>query len=188
VGVILDIILSLALRGAIVIAVLNMTVSLQGKLSEKTAQANELNLVNTVSAIMRYDLDKVGYNWTGGPPYFSVASADTIEFVYSSTQPPNFPSPWRVKFFLGNTLDLINTANPNDRVLYKKINGGGSISVANGVVQLKFQYFDATGSSTAILSNIKSFSVDLVMASGDAVNGLYPASEWYYRFFPSNIN
>ena len=175
-GAILDIILSLALRGAIVLAVLNMTVSLQGKLSEKTAQANQLNLTNTVSAILRYDLDKVGYNWTSGPPYFSVASQDTIEFVYSSTQPPNSPSQWKVKFYASNG------------VLYKRINGGSQITVAKGISRLKFYYFDNTGVATTTMSNIKSFTVDLVMASGNAVNGVYPASEWSYHFFPSNIN
>jgi hypothetical protein len=176
VGAILDIILSLALRGAIVLAVLNMTVALQGKLSEKSSQAIQVSLANTVSSIMRYDLDKVGYNWTAGPPYFTVASADTIEFVYSSTQPPNTPSQWKVKFYV------------NNRVLYKRINGGAAASVATGVAKLKFRYFDNTGASTAILNNIRSFNVDLVMASSDQINGVYPASEWSYHFFPSNIN
>jgi hypothetical protein len=176
VGAILDIILSLALRGAIVLAVLNMTVSLQGKLSEKTAQAIQLNLANTMSSILRYDMEKVGYNWSVGPPYFSVASADTIEFVYSSTQPPNASSAWRVNFYT------------NNGVLYKIVNGGSPTAVASGVAQLKFKYFDNTGASTTVLSNIKSFSVDLIMASSDKVNGVYPASEWSCRFFPVNIN
>lgn len=187
-GAIIDIILSLALRGAIVLAVLNMTISLQHKLSEKTVQANEINLTNTVASIMKFDFDKTGYNWTYGPPYFSIASADTIEFVYSSTQPPSAPSPWRVKYYLGPLSELSNTPNDSDRVLYTSVNGGARIKVAVGAVRLKFQYFDNTGATTAVLSNIKSFSVDLVMASGDAVSGIYPASEWYCRFYPSNIN
>jgi hypothetical protein len=189
VGTILDIVLSLVVRGVIALAVLNVTLSLQAKLSEKSSQAIELNLVNTVSRIMRYDLEKVGYNWSG-PPYFTIASKDTIEFYYNSTLAPAPPSssPVRVRYYLGSTLDLSKTPNPNDRILYKSVNGGTPSKVANGVVKLAFRYFDATGAVTTNLSAIKSFSVDLIMASGEAIGGFYPASEWNYRFFPTNIN
>jgi hypothetical protein len=191
VGVILDIILSLVVRGVIVIAVLNATVALQGKLNEKTSQAIQLNLVSTVSRIMRYDLEKVGYYYNGVP--FTIASKDTIEFYYSSTLPPSPAIVLRVRYFVGDTLELSNTPNPTDRVLYKSVNGGTRTNVANGVVKLAFQYFDSTGAATANLSAIKSFSVDLIMASGEPIRGFsprkfYPSSEWYYRFFPTNIN
>ncbi len=188
-GVILDIILSLVVRGVIVIAVLNATVALQAKLSEKTSQAIQLNLVSTVSRIMRYDLEKVGYNWSG-PPYFTVASKDTIELKYNSALAPAPPSasPVIVRYFVGDTLELSNTPNPNDRILKKSVNGGTPTNVANGVVKLAFQYFDSTGAATTNLSAIKSFSVDLIMGSGEPIRGFYPSSEWYYRFFPTNIN
>ncbi len=188
-GVFLDIILSLVVRGVIAVAVLNVTVALQVKLSEKTSQAIQLNLVSTVSRIMRYDLEKVGYNWSG-PPFFTVASTDTIEFYYNATlaPAPASSSPVKVRYFLGSTSDLSNTPNPNDRVLYKSVNGGTPTNVANGVVKLAFQYYDLTGVTTTNLNAIKSFSVDLIMASGEPIGGIYPSSEWYYRFFPTNIN
>jgi hypothetical protein len=190
VATILDIVLSLVVRGVIAIAVLNVTVALQAKLNEKTSQAIQLNLVSTVSRIMRYDLEKVGYNWSVSP-CFSIASKDTIEFSYNSALAPASSSSsltqWRVRYFLGDTLQLSNTPNPNDRVLYKSVNGGTNTKVANGVVKLAFQYFDSTGTATANLSAIKSFSVDLIMASGEPIRGFsprqfYPSSEWYYRF------
>ncbi len=191
-GAILDIIFSLAIRGAIVLAIMNMTVSLQQKLSEKTAQAKQLNLVSTVSLIMRNDFEKVGYNWTSGPPYFSYASSDTVEFVYSTTQPPGLPTACSVRYYLGSTSELASTDNASDRILYKRVNGGTPQNVAVGVVKMKFQYFDSNGNPIANaqsqLSSIKSFSVDLIMASGSRINGFYPASEWYYRFFPTSIN
>ncbi len=184
---ILDIILSLAIRGAIAIAILNMTVSLQTKLSEKTALANVFSLTTTVSRIMADEMRMTGYNVTA--PYFSVAKPDTIEFTYYN---PTLGSQRWVKYFMGDSLELLNTSNPNDRKLYRcdgtSPGTAARSAVANGAVTLKFSYYDATGATTSTLSSIKSFSVHLVMATGEATRGYYQAGEWTYRFFPSNIN
>lgn len=186
---ILDLVASLTLRGAIVIAILNMTVALQGKLSEKTVQANMFNLTTTVSRIISDDCNLTGSGLTSGP-YVTYASADTIEVTYGD--PSNsFVQTW-VKYFVGSTSELATTSNPNDRVLYRALGTSGPGSgirkaVANGVTQLKFTYYDATGVQTWTTSSIKSFKVYLVMASGDKVNGIYPAAEWTYRFYPYSI-
>ncbi len=186
-GYILDIILSLVIRGAIAIAILNMTIALQGKLSEKTAQANMFSLTNTVSRILGDEMRMVGYKESA--PFFSVAKKDSIEFTYYNN---SLGSQRWVKFLLGSTSELSNTTNPNDRKLYRcdgSSPGAGTRKlVANGAVKLEFKYFNATGDTTSNLSAITSFSVRIVMATGEQVNGLYPAGEWTYRFFPSNIN
>lgn len=185
---ILDIVASLTLRTAIVIAILNMTISLQGKLSEKTVQANIFNLTTIVARVISNDCNMVGYQVS--PPYFTSASSDTIELTYKD--PSTNAQTW-VKYFAGPTSELVSTNNPYDRKLYKAQGGAGAgvataNAQANGVVKLNFTYFDSTGATTSIKNNIKSFSVYLVIASGDSVNHLYPSAEWTYRFFPSNIN
>ena len=184
-GAILDIILSLAVRGAIALAVLNVTIALQSKLSEKTAQANEFGLLTTVSRILREDLDKTGYNM-GAPPYITNAAKDTIEVCYKPDPPPAYPagSPTKVKYYAGSVLELASSTNPRDRKLYKSVNGAAATVVAVGVDSLSFLYYDATGAQTAVLSSIKSFSVYLAMATGENVNGIYPAAEWKSRFYP----
>ena len=184
-GAILDIILSLAVRGAIAVAVLNVTIALQSKLSEKTVQANEFGLVVTVSRILREDLEKTGYNM-GAPPYITNASKDTIEVCYKADPPPVYPagSLTKVKYYAGSVNELLSTTNPRDRILYKAVNGGTRTVVAKGVDSLSFQYFDANGAQTAVLNNIRSFSVYLVMATGEKVNGIYPAAEWKQQFYP----
>ncbi len=179
-GVMLDIVLSMALRGAIVIAVLNMTVALQSKLSEKTVQSNIFGEVTIVARIMTDDFRSVGYNVSGTA--FTVATSDTIGFYVSPTV--------NVKYFAGSVSELsgpFGTPNPKDRRLYKYVNGVVS-PVVNGVDSLSFTYFDVNGQPPASLDKIKSFSVYLVMGSGDMVNSIYPTSEWTYRFFPPNIN
>jgi hypothetical protein len=171
-----------------VLAVLNVTISLQSKLSEKTVQVNEFDLVNTVAAIMRQDLDKAGYNMSG-PPYITSATVDSIEVRYQTDPPPAYPAgtPTRVRYYAGPVSELASTTNPNDRILYKSVNGGMRSVVAKGVTLLSFKYFDAAGNQLASpvnVNNIRSFSVDLVMAAGSKVNNIYPAAEWNTRFFP----
>jgi hypothetical protein len=75
-GALVDIMLSLVIRGAIAIAILNMTIALQGKLSEKTTQANMFKLVTTVGQIMVDEMRTTGYNVSA--PYFTVAKKDSI--------------------------------------------------------------------------------------------------------------
>ena len=179
--------LSLVVRGAIALAVLNMTIALQGKLSEKTAQANIFNLTNTVSRIMADEMKMAGYNVS--PPYFTVAKPESIEFTYVN---PSLGTQRWVKYLKGDSLELISTPNPNDRRLYRCDSTSPGIGVrkvvANGIVKLDFLYYDSLGNTTSTITSIKSFSVHIVMATGEVVNGFYPAGEWTYRFFPSNIN
>lgn len=190
-GSIIDIVASLTLRGAIVIAVLNMTIALQGKLSEKTAQANMFNLTTTISRVMTNDLNMVGYQVSSN--YFTYASQDTIEVNY--LDPSTGFQTW-VKYFAGSTTELSGTSNPKDRKLYRAIGTAGAglatpSVLANGVVTLQFTYYDASGntlSSPVNKSSIRSFKVYLVMATGDQVNNLYPSAEWTFRFIPPNIN
>ncbi len=187
-GYILDIILSLVIRGAIAIAILNATIALQTKLSEKTVQANVFGLTTTVSRIMLDEMRMTGYN-VAVPPYFSVATKDSIEFTYYN---PTLAGQRWVKYVGGSTAELLNTRNPRDRKLYRcdSTSPGLGIrkAVANGLVTLEFSYYNSNGDATSTLSAITSFKVHLVIASGDSVNGIFPAGEWTYRFFPSNIN
>jgi len=191
-GAIIDIVASLTLRAAIVLAVLNMTIALQGKLSEKTVQANMFSLVTTVSRVMSVDLNLVGNNIASN--YFTYASQDTIEVCFQD--PSNLNKPTWVKYFAGPTSELSATANPNDRKLYRAAGtvaaGTATPAVAAiGVSQLKFTYYDVSGNTLSApvnKSSIKSFKVYLVMASGDLINNVYPAAEWTFRFFPPNIN
>jgi hypothetical protein len=189
-GAILDIVLSLVIRGAIAIAIMNMTVALQGKLSEKTAQANMFNLTTTVSRIMSNDFTRIGYAPPGISltlPYFTYISKDTIEVTYY--EPSSATQKW-VKYFAGDTTELSTTSNRRDRKLYraKGASGSAASAIATGVDSLRFTYFDVNGDTAKTNAAVKSFSVYLVMATGEEVNGIYPASEWTYRFFPSSIN
>ncbi len=185
---IIDIILSLGIRGAIAIAILNMTIALQGKLSEKTAQANVFTLTNTVSRIMGDEMKMVGLN-VPSTPYFSVVTPDSIEFTY--VNPTTGLQIW-VKYLLGDPLELASTPNGFDRKIYRCAGSSPGVAprvlVATGAVALQFAYFNQGGNTTSSPSAVKSFSVHLVMATGEAVHDVFPAAEWTYRFFPSNIN
>ena len=183
----------MVIRGAIAIAILNMTVALQGKLSEKTRQANMFNLVTTVGRVLANDMKKVGYR-TSWDVNFNIASPDSVEFQCDTTTIASAtPAICWIKYSVGSTSELSGTANPKDRKLYRTVrlaSGGAGVRslVAIGVVKLKFTYRMGVGdgSSTNDATRvIQSFSVNLVMASGELVNGLYPQAEWTYHFFPT---
>jgi hypothetical protein len=193
VGPIIDILLSMVIRGAIAIAILNMTVALQGKLSEKTKQANMFNLVNTVGRVLGNDMKKVGYR-TSSTVNFNIATLDSIEFKCDTTTIVSAsPAICWIKYSAGTTSELLSTQNPNDRKLYRTVrlvSGGAGVRslLATGVVTLQFAYYDYKGDVTSDVTKIISFSIRLVMATGEEVNGMFPQGEWTYRFFPANLN
>lgn len=183
----------MVIRGAIAIAILNMTVALQGKLSEKTRQANMFNLVSTVGRVLSNDMKKAGYR-TSATTNFNIASPDSIEFLCDTTTIVSAtPVVCWIKYSVGSTSELSGTANPNDRKLYRTVrlaSGGTGVRslVAIGVVKLNFTYLENNGNVTSDVTKVKSFSVNLVMASGELVNGLYPQAQWTYHFFPTNLS
>ncbi len=64
-GFILGIVGSMAIRAAIVLVVLNMTITLHTALYDKTAQANAKAIVGVTAEVMHKDLQLAGYNRVG---------------------------------------------------------------------------------------------------------------------------
>ncbi len=130
----------------------------------------------------------VGLN-VASPPYFTVATKDSVEFTYVDPTPG---TQCYVKYLMGDTTEMLNTPNAFDRKLYRCYGSSPGTAarklVAVGAVALQFKYYDVNGNETSTLSAIKSFSIHLVMATPEAVHGVFPAAEWTYRFFPANIN
>ena len=110
---------------------------------EAIAQSNLVEVVQLVE----HDFRKIGYckDWDKIPdPSKSIkmATQNEIEFL---TDEDNDGEIDIIKYYLGTTDELANTPNPNDKMLYRVVNGATPRGANLGVTQFDLFYFDAEG-------------------------------------------
>ncbi len=117
---------------------------------------NNLNLQQNIVAlvdVVESDFRKIGYcrDYTRiQPPNSAIISADSnsIKFL---TDIPSSPGDMgdgvvdTVYYYLGPTSELASTPNPDDRYLYRIVNGNTAKGWNLGVTQFSLKYYDALG-------------------------------------------
>jgi len=117
---------------------------------------NNLNLQYSIVAlvdIVESDFRKIGYckDFTKiQPPNTAIVNAGptSIKFL---TDIPSGPTDVgdgvvdTIYYFLGDTTELSSTPNPNDRYLYRIVNGNTAKGWNLGVTQFSLRYYDALG-------------------------------------------
>lgn len=116
---------------------------------EKIVQQNLVDLVK----LIEYDFRKIGYcaNYQKIPdPAKSIIQADSTSITFLTdiiTSPGTYGDGIvdTLKYFLSDTSALNMTPNPNDRILYRRVNhdpiGGSNM----GITHFKLTYYDALG-------------------------------------------
>jgi hypothetical protein len=119
------------------------------------------NLVATIE-VLEFDFRKIGYCENPlalpKPEENAILYADTSEIIFLTdiTGPDLTPGDGildTMRYYLGPTSELAGTPNPNDRMLYRTVNGiGGGANL--GVTYFKIRYFrdslTASGSTTLV--------------------------------------
>ncbi|MGE5621332.1 MAG: hypothetical protein ACM3U0_02030 [archaeon] len=140
------------------------------------------NLVATIETL-EYDLRKIGF--CDDPlklpqPSRSILYADstTIKYLTDTQVSGNLDT---IIYYLGPASELESTPNPNDRLLYKSVNGVPK-SVNLGVTEFKMRYFDALGYELtpplSVPTGISSMQVDVKVENTTAY-----AEDYRYAFW-----
>jgi hypothetical protein len=187
-GVMIDIIGSTIIRGVIVLVILNLNVSLNNALAEKTARAIVKQKTVVPAQVITDDLRSAGYNMV--QKTFPIAKADEVTI---NTDFDNDGIAETVHYYLGAA-----PAGSTHRILYRQLNGGTSFELARDVDSLVFKYYDFNGATLAPGLNvnyIKSIYVRLVIESNAQVSeGIgtdstpkYVKAYWERTIFPYNL-
>jgi len=153
-GVMFDIIGSIMVRTAIVLIVLRMNVSLNTMVTESVAHSTIQMELSILREVMSSDFDFAGYN-VAPTTAFLDATIQKIRFkgdILPLGAPDGIPE--TIYYYYGSTSELGNTPNPYDRKLYRQINGGTPLNIANGITKCEFKYFDEIGVVTTDKSKI----------------------------------
>ncbi len=141
------------------------------------------NLAATVE-VLENDFRKIGYcnDWTKIPdPTKAIIYADStsIKFLSDVNNDGNVDTMY---YYLGSTSGLSNTPNPNDRCLYRVINGAPTQGVNLGVTQFNLLYFGALGDTLSlpitVPGEISSMQITIRVENSEAYNYQYVDAFW----------
>jgi hypothetical protein len=163
-SVILDILGSMVVGGILLLTLFRMNDSATRNTYNFSGELIvQQNLVTSVE-VLEYDFRKIGFCEDPAklphPEEDAILYADTSEIKFltdlmitpfGSTDPKGDGTLDTLKYFLGAASELTGTPNPNDRILYRIVNGS-SKGVNLGVTKFKIRYFrdslTASGSTT----------------------------------------
>jgi len=110
--------------------------------------------------------------------------SDEIEFLADVDEDGTIDT---VRYAISDTSLAHMTPNPNDRLLYRQINGQPQEGDAWGVTELEFRYFDANGGETSVPSLVRAVQVSLTLESPYALGDEFIAVSWKGLFRPKNL-
>lgn len=156
----IDIIGSFILGGLLLLILLRMNSSSVQNNYELSGETTVQTNITSIVSILEYDLRKIGYcnDYKKIPdPALSIIKADStkIWFLSDIVLLPAYPYGDGVvdtiKYYLGPVSELSATPNPNDRYLYRVINGNTARSSNLGITLFKLTYFDALGDKIDVM-------------------------------------
>ena len=148
------------------------------------------DLVEVVKLI-EYDFRKIGYcaNFNKIPdPSKSILLADSnkITFLTDVAELPTYPNGDgnvdTLKYYLGSTIELSNTPNPEDRMLYRVVNGQTPGGSNLGITLFHLTYYNSLGSllnpPIAQTGEIATIQIDIEIENTAAYNNQYSTVFW----------
>jgi len=145
------------------------------------------NNLDEVKGVIEYDFSRIGLG-ENDPKTDAITEADPTELTFKVDTDGNGTLE-TMRYYLGNTgdSDALNTANPNDKVLYRVLNSGAPQIVASGLTDFKIQYFNSEGNATATFAAIRTLVVSLTMESDYGAGAEYPKLFWQGRVTPPSL-
>lgn len=115
--------------------------------------------LTSLATSLENDLKKMGYAVPENET--SIIIADSTDLKFRGDLNKDF-LPDTVEYYLGPISDLTSTQNPDDRYIYRKVNGLPLNGEKVGVVSLfKFEYLDQDGIEVSNLNTIKMVRITL---------------------------
>ena len=140
------------------------------------------NLVEVVN-LLEFDLRKIGYcavweNLPNPSKYIVSADSNSIKYLTDTDSDGNVDT---LSYFLGPSSELSGTANPRDRMLYRRVNKSKPLSANLGVTMFRFTYYDVFGKEISFPitqpGEIQTMQIDI------AVEDIAAYDEKYQRMF-----
>jgi len=171
------------IAGIFILSIMTMNFDLLETSAFNTMQTNTQENITEVASILEYDLRKAGYRVPAGTTAILAASDSSIQFLSDIDQNGFLDT---INYRLSTTAEASSTDNPNDRFLYRSVNGTEN-DVGAGLTDLSFAYYDTTMSVTANLADIRVIELSFTTQSLFGYNEEYSEATWFSRLMPKNL-
>ena len=174
---------SFLIGGMIVLTILgvNAQVLETGSVNALHTYAQE-NAASVVS-ILEYDFRKIGYGVSDTSQAILSLSDTTITYLSDSDRNGTVDT---VAYRLSSTSGPAATDNPNDRYLYRSIDGTEE-DIALGLTEWELTFYDADGISTTDAEAVRSIGVSFEVETTFPFDETYGRAAWQGRITPKNL-
>lgn len=181
-GAILDIVGSLAIRGVILVIIINLSLTMRDALYQKTSRATALQNLSNAAGIIEKDVKMLGYN-VASKPYVLNAESQRLRFL-ADLDNNSIVDTVEYKF----SADPLLWPDTLTKVIIRSVSGQPSLRIAKGKqLTLSFEYDDSTGVVTSIINNIFAIGVKMALAQDYFQKDSVAYVRREFHIFPTNL-
>ena len=174
---------SFIIGGMLLLSILSLNADIMQTATINNLGTNAQQNVTNIVSILEYDFRKIGYRVPSGIDAITDMTDSTIDFLADVDNDGTVDS---VGYFLGPTSEPSGTENPNDRYLYRRVNGTAN-DVALGITSWTLTYYDISGSVTIFEANVRSIRISFTVETIIPFDTTYGSARWEGRFTPKNL-
>ncbi len=174
---------SFIIGGMLLLSILSLNADIMQTATMNNLGTNAQQNVTNIVSILEYDFRKIGYRVPSGIDAITDMTDSTIDFLADVDNDGTVDS---VGYFLGPTSETSGTENPNDRYLYRRVNGTAN-DVALGITNWTLIYYDISGNVTIFEANVRSIRISFTVETIIPFDTTYGSARWEGRFTPKNL-
>lgn len=174
---------SFIIGGMLLLSILSLNADIMQTATLNSLDTNAQQNVTNIVSILEYDFRKMGYLVPQGTDAITALTDTTITFLGDIDNDGVVDT---VGYFLGPISEPVETDNPNDRYLYRAVNGTVN-DVALGMRDWILTYYDISGSVTVTPANVRSIRISFWVQTIIPFDITYGEARWEGRFTPKNL-
>jgi len=182
----LDIIASFIFGGLLALNVMRMNADMTARSYRSTLTYIAQSSAVTIAQILEEDFRRMGFGVAGTA--ITLADSSQIRFLADLGADGSVDT---LNYAISDTTEASATPNPDDRVLYRALNGGTPQGMRLGETGFRLSYFKANGDSLAMPvaapDSIRRIRVDLTVESKVAYDATYARAFMQLRLQPRNL-
>ena len=171
------------IAGIFILSILGMNFQLLETSALNNMQTMAQENIAEVASIIEFDLRKAGCGVPDTITAILAISDTTIRFLADIDQNG---TPDTINYRLSSRTDAASTENPNDRYLYRSVNGSEN-DVAIGLTNLRFDFYNEIGNPTTNLDSIRTIRIGFSVQTLFAYDRQYGSADWSSQISPKNL-
>ena len=187
----LDIVGSIIIGTLVIFLIMKLNYQVSTNSTEISSNGMVQSYLTTISTVMENDLYKIAYR-ISDPNKLNIADSNRFSYKADVNNDGTADS---VRYYLGDTTQAKKTKNPNDKPLFKVLNGGTPTSLGF-VRDCHFTYYDSTGRQISSYANptnpdtlkkVRVVKVYIKCESPYLINNYYQTAEYSKKIKPVNL-